>query len=462
MAKALHLPSPSRLVKTGIAAVFFLATCFSSFGQDLKTGKPGGTQPVRQTLKAIFKAKPSGKKTYSGTANSRMLVQSLPLNSTLYYRDQTNNTWVQTANGRYTYDAQGNQTSFTNLPVILHQMAMKDSSLFDSQGNLIYSGSYTFSSLSNSWVAGMEERNQYIYNSFGRPTDVIYVSYYNGSLQGMSKEAMVYNSAGYPTEQITYDWVNNTWVPESKILFSYTNPNNPPTTLVAQNYNNGVWTNEMRLQNVTWHDFFKFEFTYYEAQVWLGGFWMNAVKNTTTYDALGGSVEITQNWLGLAWVNSERNTNTYDSKMNFVNRKGETWQNNAWERDYESGYVLTYNANDQITERITKAWDPSSNTIKEYEKEVYSNFMVLGTSKSLPQSEVKVYPNPATDHLNISLGSKEKAIAVVTDLTGKVVLSQALQPAGFHCLNLTGLAKGSYLLKLETNKGTSIQKIIRN
>src|SRR5688572_6274562 len=113
--------------------------------------------------------------------------------------------------------------------------------------------------------------------------------------------------------------------------------------------------------------------------------------------------------------------NSMDAKMNQTGRKSEIWQNNAWVRDYEEVEQLTYNPADQITERINIAWDPSSNLLKPYQKEVYHTFRVMGTDKDKALAEVKIFPNPAAEFITVQLTTNEPTQANLTDLTGREV-----------------------------------------
>lgn len=59
--------------------------------------------------------------------------------------------------------------------------------------------------------------------------------------------------------------------------------------------------------------------------------------------------------------------------------------------------------------------------------------------------EIKVYPNPATDILNIEIDQDEDIYFVVTDLQGKKVINGTLQN---NQIDISSLAKGSYQLQI--------------
>lgn len=75
------------------------------------------------------------------------------------------------------------------------------------------------------------------------------------------------------------------------------------------------------------------------------------------------------------------------------------------------------------------------------------------------KSEVKVYPNPVVDIVNIEAADKVKSVQVY-DLTGKVVASQTLN-AVKNQVNLSKLTPGVYVVNIQTEKGTQSVKIVK-
>lgn len=80
--------------------------------------------------------------------------------------------------------------------------------------------------------------------------------------------------------------------------------------------------------------------------------------------------------------------------------------------------------------------------------------------------ELKVYPNPATDYVYISIESDEikSALIQLYDLDGKMVLNEQWQYIeGPFKINLDGLASSQYILKVSAKSGKLLQtyKIIK-
>ena len=79
--------------------------------------------------------------------------------------------------------------------------------------------------------------------------------------------------------------------------------------------------------------------------------------------------------------------------------------------------------------------------------------------------DVSIYPNPATDMINVALSSEndQNVCFRIIDMTGKVVMAEsANHSAGSstYQFSVNNLAKGFYFMNIETNSGKTIRKFI--
>ena len=86
------------------------------------------------------------------------------------------------------------------------------------------------------------------------------------------------------------------------------------------------------------------------------------------------------------------------------------------------------------------------------------NVTALGVS-NVNKSQVKVYPNPVVDVLNIEADFKVNTVQVF-DLTGKVVSSHTLDSVK-NQVNLSKLTPGVYVVNIQTEKGIQSVKIVK-
>lgn len=83
----------------------------------------------------------------------------------------------------------------------------------------------------------------------------------------------------------------------------------------------------------------------------------------------------------------------------------------------------------------------------------------LGTKDVLKESKLSLYPNPATSFVNIKNNDGEKIESItIGDLTGKTV---KYVDKSATKIDIQDLAKGVYLVKIKTDKGHKIEKIIK-
>jgi hypothetical protein len=113
--------------------------------------------------------------------------------------------------------------------------------------------------------------------------------------------------------------------------------------------------------------------------------------------------------------------------------------------------VYGYNGANSTTTCYTLKVQLGTATKAEKLNEITSNKTVL-----------KVYPSPATDILNISvLGEKsDKGIIRVVDINGAVVMQQKINNS-VQQIDISKLAKGVYMLKIENGNGLLSSKFIK-
>ena len=86
----------------------------------------------------------------------------------------------------------------------------------------------------------------------------------------------------------------------------------------------------------------------------------------------------------------------------------------------------------------------------------------IGTATGLkpekPETAFRLFPNPTIGQFTLVTTEKNQEIQV-RDLTGRLIRKQRLVK-GENQINLTGAAKGVYLIKLVSSKGSVVKKLI--
>jgi len=73
---------------------------------------------------------------------------------------------------------------------------------------------------------------------------------------------------------------------------------------------------------------------------------------------------------------------------------------------------------------------------------------------------VNVYPNPATDQLHVTLPGNDKVVITLYNMSGAVIYSMEGNASDRYDIDLTGKAKGVYLLDMQTAGRTAKKKIV--
>ena len=80
-------------------------------------------------------------------------------------------------------------------------------------------------------------------------------------------------------------------------------------------------------------------------------------------------------------------------------------------------------------------------------------------NKSLQSSTLLIYPNPATDKLNIYFEEEAGTVEII-NISGQSIIRQAIPQASSE-INLDALPEGIYILKVESNAGIQTLKLTK-
>lgn len=93
--------------------------------------------------------------------------------------------------------------------------------------------------------------------------------------------------------------------------------------------------------------------------------------------------------------------------------------------------------------------------------EIIANDYTKDRSKQLDQ-EVKVFPNPSENYVNVSFNTALPSNASIHDLSGRMIWEKDYQGIIEESIDLTKQPPGVYLLKVVGQKGTQVRRFVRN
>lgn len=137
-----------------------------------------------------------------------------------------------------------------------------------------------------------------------------------------------------------------------------------------------------------------------------------------------------------------------------------------WQQDYWAGSVVKDGGSANKNSIHYLRMNPDSIGIYNNTNEVWQGIWIDPTGISNEViSGMKIYPNPASDAVNVTFSSEESSNAVLSimNLMGQMVYTTNVSiQEGYNMVNVpvNQLRAGIYMVNIKSNKGTSTQKLI--
>jgi hypothetical protein len=134
--------------------------------------------------------------------------------------------------------------------------------------------------------------------------------------------------------------------------------------------------------------------------------------------------------------------------------------------DSDLTYQLTFNTNSKVRQSTILTEQQKLEIIDV----ILNGYKVKGDNFSDPNSTIsdsksifELYPNPAQNDITIVVGRELISNVVITDSSGKTVLEQKFSKTKVsEKINLSSLSSGLYYVKVVTDSGTHVSKLIKN
>jgi len=94
-------------------------------------------------------------------------------------------------------------------------------------------------------------------------------------------------------------------------------------------------------------------------------------------------------------------------------------------------------------------------------KKICSNGKLSATDTTNPQL-AKIYPNPASDYVNVQLYENIEATEIsIFDIHGRLVQTQTIHNGGETSVDVSKLDTGSYFIRIQSGDAIETQKILK-
>ena len=444
---------------------------------------------------------PITKREYAYDANGNMTLD-------IEYGLESTNQWVYSKKWEFAFDENGKQTleSGYDWDATTSQWIGKDGypkseTTYDTNGSMTLKISYNWDYEANLWYADHKEESTYDANGKITLRTGSQWNYNTNQWNATWKEETAYNENGNQKISISYSWDKTTsqWVEGDKNKYESTFDVNGNLTL----YVGYEWDKTTS----KWISASKYEYTYDENgkqtlesyYVWVRttNLWVNNSKRECTYDVNGNQTLLsvytwdapTNQWIGFGkveqrydvhgnqilyssyvwdatsqWRVYNKEESTYDAKGNGTLYAKYNWYYYINQLvGFGEKYEWTYEDNGRMTLCFQYNWDTITSKWIDNTKTTYyySDHNITNISQTL-ETQLRVYPNPATNKISIATNSnlQGETTVCIFNMNGAILKQEKFQSQNLIEMDLSAMAKSIYLLQIQTKAGVENKKLV--
>ncbi|NOY50539.1 MAG: T9SS type A sorting domain-containing protein [Chlorobi bacterium] len=129
----------------------------------------------------------------------------------------------------------------------------------------------------------------------------------------------------------------------------------------------------------------------------------------------------------------------------------------SWVVDDSTAFFVMNQAGD-VYKLVFTYWEGSSSGVFALQKELVQASFI--NDNIADASILSIYPNPATDVLNIKAEKRLSGNLTISDISGRVVFNEYIVDADFITVNISNLTKGLYSISIDDSKSHNSGKFI--
>ena len=342
------------------------------------------------------------------------------------YWDEDAEAWISDEKSTYTYDASNNMTEelyqYWDEDAEAWISDEKSTWAYDASNNMTEGLYQYWDGYAEAWISGY--KSICAYDASNNMIEELEQYWDEDAEAWISnyKYTCVYNASNNMTEDLYQYWDEDaeTWINDGKSIYAYDASNNMTEDLYQ------YWDEDAEA-------------------------WVNSNKYTYAYDASNNMTEeLSQYWdeYAEAWVNDNKYTYAYDESNNATSGICQAWDGNAWYNQDIYGLSVYYN-------------NMQSEYTNIYAYRFTASYIKTGTvgiaEAGGEKAAITIYPNPVGDVLYIQSSTAVEQL-IIYDISGRM-LKQIPNPS--QEINVSSLAKGIYLVKVKTEEGEVIRKIVK-
>ncbi len=418
------------------------------------------------------------------------------------------NLWVNSYRRTYTYDADGNKLSQ------LYEFWQNDAWTYSERTNYTYDVNGYMQTYvtelfqNNAWIN--KNTGSYTYDLNGNILTYLFEEWKDGSWLNSLRYTCTYDANSNMLTYLLEQWKYGAWANMMRHTYTF-DANSHMLTYLSELCFGGSWTNDYQVsfnydgngylsdylyedwQNGTWVNWKQAFFTCDNAgniltevyEEWNSGLWININRKSYTYDPIGNvlSCLIENSQCSGQWANEERYSYTYDLSGNLLSDLNERWIDNEWINNEAFSYNHDLNGNSINGECLVYndgSWLPNNEMLDVYTGNTISDnvfgyrytakytsvspsYVITGISESSEDVAISIYPNPASDFVNIEnlpSNAGNNTTVSVYDNNGHLALQQLTQQSTLN-INISQLSHGMYFMRIESSDGIIEKKFVK-
>lgn len=332
-------------------------------------------------------------------------------------------------------------------------------------------------------------RTLYDFDGTGKLTSAITQNWSGTVWENSFRRLYTYNSHNKMTEETSYYWLNSSssWKENERTIATY--EGSKISSIISQGYGNG-WENDWRYSMIYDGD----KLTDYYEDYWDYDLnkWEKYNKQVYTYNS---SNQLTSEKFMFWNENINDYSNDYRVLLEYEDGKNsrkiyQDWSWNNWVYTIQESYIYSGNSISEIhyaeydidqfhdfqrTKYMYNShgqpihvsinyyngtdWEPSINDFRIHF--YYENFSPTALFDASESNGPEIYPNPASDYINVNLQDQHLNHIKIVDITGKVVFeTQSNFSASTVQIPVNHLPNGVYILHLESGNQTGTKKFV--
>ncbi len=216
-------------------------------------------------------------------------------------------------------------------------------------------------------------------------------------------------------------------------------------------FQGGNWLLQSRFLIDRWinyNNFETFEPVSYTEQEYLDGSFVDVYRQVRNDLDNGGYFDLGEDFDGAAWVLSSRFTVLIDDKGNLLEEKSESYIKSELFIDFATLFTYTYDANNNILERIQQFYDLNTNEYQFINRSVFGAYLDVTGVELIGEESFAIFPNPTDGLLNLSSNQQVEQIRIF-DLHGRMVKQEL---SNGRQMNVSDLDAGLYFIQTTINK----------